>query len=268
MTDIALLMTGVLTTGQPSPPIAPQLPLVQRDSNHEKSTQGQLSQIVPTAQITPPEFMQPEATAQAAASRITIKNESTLNPIEINILSEISCLVGSRNFQVLGKDNKHVIAESLNFHVSAPEMLLSSQPIPKLVGEWGNTVRSFQKSPLKESKKIMLASTYFVGFQLASDNLPTTTPSRRAQRPTGKQGSNQIRAQMYNSQSLPALRFGDSGVAVRVLQRLLLSSGYNGVQVDGMFGVLTEAAVKAFQNKRSLAVDGIVGQRTWYELTR
>jgi len=267
MTDIALLMTGVLTTGQPSPPIAPELPLVQRDSDQEKSTQRQLSQILPAAQITPPEFVQPEATAQAAASIISVKNESTLNPIEINILSEISCLVGSRNFQVLRKDNKDVIAP-LNFHVCPPEMLLSSEPIPKLVAQWGNTVRSFQKSPLKQSKKIMVASTYFVGFQLASDNLPTTALSRRAQRPTGKQGSNQIRAQMYNSQSLPALRFGDSGVAVRVLQRLLLSSGYNGVQVDGMFGVLTEAAVKAFQNKRSLAVDGIVGQRTWYELTR
>ncbi len=73
---------------------------------------------------------------------------------------------------------------------------------------------------------------------------------------------------MYDSQSLPALRFGDSGVAVRVLQRLLLSNGYNPVRVDGMFGALTEAAVRAFQNNRNLVVDGIVGQRTWYELTR
>lgn len=266
MTDIALLMTGVLTTGQPSPPIAPELPLVQRDSDQEKSTQRQLSQIVPAAQITPPEFVQPEATAQAAASIINIKNESILNPIEINILSEISCLVGSENFQVLRKDNKDVIAP-LSFHVCAPEMLLSSEPIPKSVAQWGNTVRSFQKSPLKESKKITLASTYFVGFQLASDNLPTTAPSRRVQRPTNKQGSDQIRAQMYDNQSLPPLGFGNSGVAVRVLQRLLLSNGYS-VRVDGMFGALTEAAVKAFQNKRNLVVDGIVGQRTWYELTR
>lgn len=266
MTDIALLMTGVLTTGKPSPPIAPELPLVQRDSDQEKSTQRQLSQIVPAAQITPPEFVQPEASAQAAASIINIKNESILNPIEINILSEISCLVGSENFQVLRKDNKDVIAP-LSFHVCAPEMLLSSEPIPKSVAQWGNTVRSFQKSPLKESKKITLASTYFVGFQLASDNLPTTAPSRRRQRPTNKQGSDQIRTQMYDNQSLPPLGFGNSGIAVRVLQRLLLSNGYS-VRVDGMFGALTEAAVKAFQNKRNLVVDGIVGQRTWYELTR
>ncbi|KAB8321228.1 peptidoglycan-binding protein [Tolypothrix campylonemoides VB511288] len=146
-------------------------------------------------------------------------------------------------------------------------MLLSSEPIPKLVGQWGNTVRSFQKSPLKESKKIMLASTYFVRFQLASDNLPSRALSQRRQRATNKQGSDQIRTQMYDNQPLPALGFGNSGVAVRVLQRLLLSNGYN-VRVDGMFGALTEAAVKAFQNKRSLVVDGIVGQRTWYELTR
>lgn len=268
MTDIALLMTGVLTTGQPSPPIAPELPLVQRDSDHQKSTQGHPSQIVRTAEITPPEFMQPEGTAQAAASRVTIKNGSIVHPIETNILSEISCIVSSKNFPVLRKDNKDVIPDPLSFYPCAPEMVLSSEPIPKLLAHRGNIVQSFQKTLHKESKKIILASAYFVRFQLASDNLTTTTPSRRKQKPTGKEGSDQMRTQMSDGQALPALGFGDSGVAVRVLQRLLLSSGYNGVRVDGTFGVLTEAAVKAFQNKRNLAVDGIVGERTWYELTK
>lgn len=266
MTDIALLMTGVLTTGQPSPPIAPELPLVQRDSEEEKSTQGQRSQIVPTAQITPPEFIQPEGTA-GRASVINIQNISILNPTEINILSEIPCLAGSESFQFVGKDTtEDFIAKALNFHVCAPEMLLSSEAIPKLVAQWGNTVRSFQTSPLKESKKIMLASTYFVGFQLASDNLPSTPAYQRKQRPTGKPASYQMVTQMNDSQ-LPALRFGNSGVAVRVLQQLLLSNGY-AVRVDGVFGALTEAGVKAFQNQRNLVVDGIVGQRTWYELTK
>ncbi|MBW4631996.1 MAG: peptidoglycan-binding protein [Iphinoe sp. HA4291-MV1] len=145
-------------------------------------------------------------------------------------------------------------------------MLLSFDTIPKLVAEWGNTVQSFQKSPLKESKKIMLASTYFIGFQIASDSLPTGDPHQRKQRSTGK-GSYQTVPQINADQSLPTLRFGSSGVAVRVLQQLLLSNGYT-IRVDGVFGALTEAAVKAFQNKRNLAVDGIVGQRSWYELTK
>lgn len=65
--------------------------------------------------------------------------------------------------------------------------------------------------------------------------------------------------------SIPTLQFGNSGISVRVLQRLLLANGY-GIGVDGFFGAVTETAVKAFQNRRNLVADGIVGQKTWAEL--
>ncbi|MEH2395585.1 MAG: peptidoglycan-binding domain-containing protein [Nostoc sp.] len=73
------------------------------------------------------------------------------------------------------------------------------------------------------------------------------------------------RFQKFSSQ-LPIINFGSSGVPVRALQQLLVSNGY-AVRVDGIFGALTETAVKAFQNQRNLATDGIVGQRTWRALT-
>jgi murein L,D-transpeptidase YcbB/YkuD len=76
----------------------------------------------------------------------------------------------------------------------------------------------------------------------------------------------QARTQRVSAPSMPILRFGNSGTSVRVLQRLLISKGY-AIQVDGAFGPLTETAVKAFQNQRRLAVDGIVGPVTWRELT-
>jgi murein L,D-transpeptidase YcbB/YkuD len=268
MTDIALLMTGVLTTGQPSLPIAPELPPVQQDNDKEKLTQGQLSQIVSTAQITPPEFMQPEETAQPAASVITIENKSILNPIEINILSEIPCLVGSENFQFVGNDNiEDIMAKALNFSVCAPEMLFSFEAIPNLVTKWGNTIQNFQSNPLKESQKNTLASTYFVRFQIASENMPTAPSYRRQQKPSRQQSRReQMVSQTYANQ-LPILSFGNSGVTVRVLQKLLVSNGY-AMRVDGVFGALTETAVQAFQNQRNIQVDGIVGQRTWYELTK
>ncbi len=75
-----------------------------------------------------------------------------------------------------------------------------------------------------------------------------------------------IRFQRISSQPLPIVSFGSSGVVVRVLQRLLISHGY-GMKVDGVFGPFTETAVKAFQNQRDLLPDGVVGQRTWRELT-
>lgn len=74
-------------------------------------------------------------------------------------------------------------------------------------------------------------------------------------------------AQYFRGQQLPVLRFGNSGNAVRVLQTLLTYNRY-GVGVNGRFDVLTETAVKAFQANRKLYADGIVGSRTWRELTR
>ncbi|MFM9161013.1 MAG: peptidoglycan-binding domain-containing protein, partial [Dolichospermum sp.] len=66
--------------------------------------------------------------------------------------------------------------------------------------------------------------------------------------------------------TMTVISYGASGISVRVLQKLLVSNGY-GITVDGVFGLITEAAVKAFQNRRTLSADGMVGQRTWWELT-
>lgn len=48
--------------------------------------------------------------------------------------------------------------------------------------------------------------------------------------------------------------------AVKVLQQLLH------LQVDGIFGPLTEEAVKQFQKEHNLTQDGIVGPKTWEAL--
>ena len=62
--------------------------------------------------------------------------------------------------------------------------------------------------------------------------------------------------------SLPTLKRGDKGDAVRGLQNKLISKGYK-LTVDGDFGISVESTVKDFQQKNKLSPDGIVGQNTW-----
>ena len=60
----------------------------------------------------------------------------------------------------------------------------------------------------------------------------------------------------------PALKRGMSGKAVKELQMLL------GINADGIFGCLTETAVRLFQKQHGLTEDGIVGKNTWSELLK
>jgi murein L,D-transpeptidase YcbB/YkuD len=181
MTEIGLLMMGVLSSREPTLTHLPEYQPFQIEYGVQKSTNSQLSQLDSTSQITPPEFMEIDAKKQTTIVSLAIKRDKILKQIR----------------------QKHLSPISFN--------LADAQDIP--------------------TKKHLLA-----------------------------------RYQASNQQVMPTLRFGSTGMTVRILQRLLVSNGY-GVRVDGIFGPLTEAAIKAFQNQRNLLVDGIVGQRTWWELS-
>lgn len=61
-------------------------------------------------------------------------------------------------------------------------------------------------------------------------------------------------------------RMGSKGACVRELQNLLLAKGMKPGPADGVFGPKTAAAVRAFQKKSKLTVDGVVGPITWAAL--
>ena len=63
---------------------------------------------------------------------------------------------------------------------------------------------------------------------------------------------------------LPLLKTGDTGAAVKALQALLIAAGCDcgSFGIDGDFGKATDAAVRAFQKKAGLDVDGCVGEAT------
>ena len=60
-----------------------------------------------------------------------------------------------------------------------------------------------------------------------------------------------------------AIRRGSNGDSVKALQWCLNVLINAGLFVDGKFGPSTEAAVKTFQKKAGLTVDGIAGRETW-----
>lgn len=59
-----------------------------------------------------------------------------------------------------------------------------------------------------------------------------------------------------------ALYWGSSGEEVKILQQTLKRWGYYDGPIDGIYGGGTFTAVKEFQRKNGLAVDGVVGPQT------
>lgn len=57
-------------------------------------------------------------------------------------------------------------------------------------------------------------------------------------------------------------RYGSSGEEVKQIQKKLKEWGYYDGEVDGIYGSKTFSAVKKFQTKNGLTVDGIAGEKT------
>ena len=67
--------------------------------------------------------------------------------------------------------------------------------------------------------------------------------------------------------TMQELTNGVKGDSVKELQNLLTKKGFE-LKVDGAFGEKTEKAVRDFQTKNSLKVDGQVGNMTWESLRK
>lgn len=65
-----------------------------------------------------------------------------------------------------------------------------------------------------------------------------------------------------NSEVDALSKYGSRGQEVRTIQTKLKRWGYYAGNVDGIYGSQTLAAVKKFQRKNGLTVDGIAGKRT------
>ena len=62
---------------------------------------------------------------------------------------------------------------------------------------------------------------------------------------------------------MDSLKLKSKGQFVSQLQEMLQKLGYKSIVADGAFGKMTEDAVKDFQAKNNLLIDGIVGTKSW-----
>ncbi len=69
-----------------------------------------------------------------------------------------------------------------------------------------------------------------------------------------------------DSTSLPQLRPGSTGSYVMLAQVRLKDSGFNPGPANGIYTVLTQAAVRSFKASHGLAADKIVDAATWQRL--
>lgn len=65
-----------------------------------------------------------------------------------------------------------------------------------------------------------------------------------------------------NNEAIALSKYGSRGEEVRQIQTKLKRWGYYNGNVDGIYGSQTQKAVRWFQSKNGLAVDGIAGKNT------
>ncbi|WP_225902629.1 peptidoglycan-binding domain-containing protein [Pseudanabaena sp. PCC 6802] len=67
---------------------------------------------------------------------------------------------------------------------------------------------------------------------------------------------------------MPVVRLGTRNQAVVTLQTILQQTGFYWHQVTGEFDVLTDVALRNFQQRCGLVTDGVAGYYTWRALSK
>lgn len=94
---------------------------------------------------------------------------------------------------------------------------------------------------------------------------PVTTPPAKPAAPAAKPAQ-----QSTVKIELPVLQQGAKGDSVKAMQHLIIGAGINcgTTGADGSFGPVTDKAVRRYQQKHGLTVDGSCGPATWTSLLK
>lgn len=189
------------------------------------------------------------------------------------IEGNIDNAVGYRNLQV---DGKYIRGYGLPDYASKATGYKAPSPAPAVSTE-NHVVTVKKEDSLWRLAEQHLGNGNLYPQIMAANNLTTTWvyPGMELKIPvSGK--AEEVKAETVGGDSdmktctptLPQLRAGDNGQAVKALQTLLKLHGYKlpTYGVDGDFGSETKAAVESFQKAKNLTSDGVVGPKTWKAL--
>jgi peptidoglycan hydrolase-like protein with peptidoglycan-binding domain len=145
----------------------------------------------------------------------------------------------------------------LALSLAAPSAAAAGPRFPtQSLGDRGTDVRAIQE---------LLAAR---GHPVAVDGIfgTTTEAAVAAWKTTAGLAANGIVDDAAWARLIMSLKLGDTGPAVRALQRELRAKRHLKVAVDGIYGTSTRAAVRTFQLHAGITVTGAVTGRTWRRL--
>lgn len=141
----------------------------------------------------------------------------------------------------------------------------ASDHVGIIVSVSGSTMKVVEgnKNNAVECRTMLVNGKYIRGYGKPNFTAKSTKKETVSSTNTPSKGS-------VCSVTLNVLKKGSKGNSVKALQALLVGFGYSvgSSGIDGDFGNATLSAVKKYQTKKCLEVDGVVGSATWTSLLK
>ncbi len=161
----------------------------------------------------------------------------------------------------LRQGDRNIYVQEVQFYLQKIALFTSRVPTVKIDSSFGSATRA---SVIAFQKLASLSVDGVVGLQTWNTLVQAYRETLAVQPPS---------AQMIPDYPGTALRNGSRGENVSIVQWALniINQGWGNatqLSVDGIFGSATETAVRAFQRRMGLSVDGVVGRQTWNAISQ
>lgn len=127
-----------------------------------------------------------------------------------------------------------------------------------------------QRNALKDRAFIHWGLCPYVKYTADEETLAIETAGNKAADNTAQEAQKPVSTteKAQGGVSMPTIRKGQQGLAVKVMQRFLKARGakLENYGCDGQCGAETVEALKAYQTTHGLTVDGVCGPLTWASL--